>query len=125
MAVVSHNDNDSPRGELVELGAIRVSRTGAPVHELVCTWWDRGGGKLERVVEASADLDPVWIADELVAIAAEMVDEDLDDGEDLDDVRAETIGTVSELLDLEPPDVVRARALLRRVQDLTEELDDA
>ena len=121
VAVVTHNDNDDPRGELVELGAIR---TGAPVHELVCTWWDRGDGKLERVVEASADLDPVWIADELLAISADMVDVDLDDGEDLDDVRAETLGTVSELLDLEPPDVARARALLRQVQDLAEELDE-
>ncbi len=62
----------SDGGDLVELGDIRSARAGAPKIEVVTTWWDRGDGTLERIVEASEGVDRSWIADELADIAREM-----------------------------------------------------
>lgn len=59
-------------GDLVELGDVRVARNGAPKIEVIATWWDRGDGTLERIVEASKDADLAWVADELASISREL-----------------------------------------------------
>jgi hypothetical protein len=59
-------------GDLVELADVRTSREGAAKIEVIATWWDRGDGTLERIVEASEGVDRSWIADELADIAREM-----------------------------------------------------